>query len=72
MTVLLFVCLTLSFSLAIAALMVWQLRRQRHALQAIVHRLVRKEFHHADEDASMGVMMIGSLAWSDAVRVAAT
>ncbi|WP_146458617.1 hypothetical protein [Rubripirellula tenax] len=50
MTPLLFVCLTLSFSLAVASAMVWQLRRQRRGLQSILERLVRKEFHHADQD----------------------
>ena len=46
----LIVCLFLSLALAIATLIVIQLRRQRRGLQSILQRLLNKEFYRADED----------------------
>ncbi|WP_165440759.1 hypothetical protein [Rubripirellula amarantea] len=49
MNLLMFVCLILSFSLAVSAMTVRQLRRQRVGLEAIIQRLVNQEFYRADE-----------------------
>jgi len=45
----LIICLFLSFSLAVATLMVLHLRRQRRGLQAVLQKVLQKEFHRADE-----------------------
>lgn len=50
MVSLLFVCLFLSLALGVATLMVLHLRRQRRGLQEILHRVLNKEFYHAEDD----------------------
>jgi len=46
----LIVCLFLSLALAVASLIVIQLRRPRRGLQDVLHRVLNKEFYDAEDD----------------------